>query len=349
MDTRDNTSRSPSSEPADLERQREELRLWAQKNKAFLDIFLDAFAIVDTTNTVIDFNIAFTELCGESYRKILKIGDFSTLLKLEQSPSQMVFDSKKAIRMDEVKGSSKAFPHLQLIIGGIPLFSEPVNDIIGALLTIRNVSAESELQKKYYERKEESVMDGLTRLFNKVYTEMMLDKFVKTALREPNVNITVMMCDIDHFKKVNDTYGHQAGDHVLTTVAQLLKGESRESDIVGRFGGEEFMAILYSTDQPGAKVFAERFRKRIETTKILFSGKHIPVTVSLGTSTFNKRWERGSDNSNAVKTLIAQADAALYFSKANGRNQTCQFENLPTEQASAAANAATQVRAGKGK
>jgi len=327
MDTPNNTSPSLSNEAA--EEIREQLRLWAQSHQYLLQIFLDAFAIVDVTGRVVDFNVAFTELCGESYRKVLKIGELKQLIQIEQEPLQQVITQRKPIRLDELKGSSKAYPSLSLILGAVPIFAAD-ETILGALMTIRNVSAESELQKKYDERKEESVMDGLTRLFNKVYTENQLARMVKNALREPQV-VSVIMCDIDHFKKVNDTYGHQAGDHVLASVAQMLKGESRETDVVGRFGGEEFTAILYNSDQAGTKIFGERFRKRVESTQILYEGKHIPVTVSLGSATFLQKWAPGVESEGLSKELIARADAALYFAKANGRNQICQAENLAAD------------------
>lgn len=327
MDTPNNTSLSLDS----LEGERQALRYWAQENHALLEVFLDAYVIVDRTNTVIDFNVAFTELCGESYRKILKTGDFCTLIKTEhcpdKCPARQTIHNNKPTRLDEIRGSSKAFERLQLIIGGIPIH-HPSGKLLGALLTVRNVSAENELQKKYDERKEESVLDGLTRLYNKVYTELMLGKMIKGALRE-GYPLSIIMSDIDHFKKVNDTFGHQAGDHVLAKVAGILKTSARDSDIVGRFGGEEFTAILFSTDQTGTNIFAERFRKSVEATQIEFQGKKIPVTVSLGTATFQQKWYPGLDVDQCVSELVGRADAALYFAKANGRNQTCQSENLP--------------------
>jgi len=214
-----------------------------------------------------------------------------------------------------------------MIFGGVPIHSDK-GEVLGALITIRNVSADSELQKKYDERKKESVIDGLTRLFNKTYTENTLLRVIKTSLRDFQ-GLSVVMCDIDHFKRVNDTYGHQAGDFVLSTVAQMLKGETRDTDICGRFGGEEFMVILCNSDVKGAMIFAERFRKRVASTQILFEGKHIPVTVSLGTSSFTERWIPGMNAEKSMKDLVSHADTALYFAKANGRNQTCQFESLP--------------------
>lgn len=338
MGTQDNTSPLSANAATKTEEElAEELRLWVQRHRDVVDVFLDAFCVVDRNNRVVDFNVAFTELCGESYRKILKIGNFCDLLKTElcpdQCPSRQVFVSEKAIRLDELEGSSKAYPQLQLIIGGIPVRSDD-GTLLGSLLTVRNVSAESELQKKYYERKEESMIDGLTRLYNKVSTENMLHRMVASVLRDPIPQpLTLLMCDIDHFKKVNDTYGHQAGDYVLSTVAQMLKGESRETDVVGRFGGEEFTVILVKSDLPGAHIFAERFRKRVEATEIIFDGKRIPVTISVGTATFAEKWQPGVSIERCVKELVNRADTALYFSKANGRNQVCQYENLPDNKA----------------
>ena len=331
MDTPNNTSPSPNNSEAALAASDEKLRLWVQKHQQLLEVLLDAFCVVDLHNRVVDFNVAFTELCGESYRKILKIGDFCTLLKTEQCPSQcparQVVDGPKSVRLDELSGSSKAYPTLRVILSGVPICADD-GQAIGSLLTIRNVSAESELQKKYDERKAESVTDGLTRLYNKMYSEAMLLKFIKGSLRETQ-GLSVLLCDIDHFKKVNDTYGHQAGDYVLAMVAGLAKATSRDSDIVGRFGGEEFIIVLNNTDREGARTFAERFRERVAEKEFIFEKTTIPVHVSVGTSTFLEKWTDGSSPEVMMKDLVAKADAALYYAKANGRNQVRQFEELP--------------------
>lgn len=323
---------SPSRNKGDTGRA--QLDAWLQKNRPLLDIFLDAFCVVDAENRVVDFNDAFTELTGESYRKALKIGDFCALLKTPscpiECPARQVIAQNKPLRIDELKGETKAYPDLQMILGAVPITGEDGTPI-GALLTIRNVSAESELQKKYEEKKKDAIVDGLTQLYNKAYTEGMLLRSVKTALRQGDTHkLSVVMCDIDHFKKVNDTYGHQAGDHVLATVAKTLKDAARDTDVIGRFGGEEFVCILNSTDAEGALIFCERFRKKIETMKIMHDGVHIPVTVSLGTATLVKAWAGGTEATFAMKEIVNRADTALYFAKANGRNRCCQFETLPS-------------------
>lgn len=300
-----------------------------------LEVFLDAYCIVDVSNQVIEFNTAFEEMCGESYRKIKKIGDFCNLIKTElcphQCPAKQIMVSQHSLRIDEIKGISKAYPTIAMIMGGIPILSED-GFVLGALITIRNVSAESELQKKYDEKKKDSVTDGLTRLYNKVYTETIFSKMLKASLRD-KMPLSIAMCDIDHFKQVNDKFGHQAGDYVLALVAQMFKGQSRETDIIGRFGGEEFMAVLYNTDQTGAKIFCERFRRRVESSEVSFDGRPIPVTVSLGTASSRTIWTPNTDVDFLSKELITNADTALYLAKANGRNRTWQFEDIPKKKA----------------
>jgi diguanylate cyclase (GGDEF)-like protein len=326
MGTPSNISPSPNSAE-----ERAKLELWVQEHQSLLDLLLDAYCVVDRSNRVTHFNVAFTELCGESYRKVTKIGDFCSLVHTEfcpdRCPAKQVMTSPKAIRWDEVRGASKAFPELNMILSGVPIKGSD-GRMLGSLITIRNVTAEMLLQKKYDERKRESLIDGLTGLFNKVYAEEYLAGMVKTSLRD-SIPMSVIMCDVDFFKKVNDTHGHQAGDFVLTRVAQILKSESRDTDAVGRVGGEEFMAVLYKNDPVGARTFAERFRKHVESTVISYQGTQIPITISIGTASFGEIWKPGMDPAVIAKDLIRRADAALYAAKRGGRNRSCQWETLP--------------------
>ncbi|GLS27264.1 GGDEF domain-containing protein [Marinibactrum halimedae] len=131
--------------------------------------------------------------------------------------------------------------------------------------------------------------------------------------------VSLIMFDIDHFKKVNDTYGHQPGDDVIKSVASLVLETKRDIDIAGRYGGEEFGIILANTCADSAKVFAERLRQRVEQT-VVDTGEHkIQFTISLGIS------EASSDIDN-YKAWLKQADAALYASKRGGRNQSSVYK-----------------------
>ncbi|MFM8268772.1 MAG: GGDEF domain-containing protein [Pseudomonadota bacterium] len=303
----------------------EPLEIWIEEFRNILEVFLDAYCVIDIAGRVVDFNLAFTELIGESHRKILKIGSFVELVKLNSdiNPCIEVMVTEKAFRLDEILGSTKAYPELKLIIGAVPIFSKS-KEVIGALITLRNVTAEHALQLKYDEKKKDSVTDGLTCLYNKVFMEEIITKAIKNSLRDSRP-LTVVMCDIDHFKKVNDTYGHQAGDYVLKMVAKTLQNIMRETDQAGRFGGEEFVILLNNCTEQGAHIFAERFRKAIEKTLFIFEGKRIPITLSQGTSTLNMTWQDGLNPETLRTEMIQQADAALYQAKHQGRNRVVQF------------------------
>ena len=119
--------------------------------------------------------------------------------------------------------------------------------------------------------------------------------------------------DIDHFKNINDTYGHACGDLVLKSVAQTIRGLLRKYDIFARYGGDEFLTLLPETDLPGATVVAERFRKKIEAMSVQFADITIKVTITLGVSKFDPRL--------GVERSIQLADKALYQGKEGGRNQ----------------------------
>ena len=131
------------------------------------------------------------------------------------------------------------------------------------------------------------------------------------------------MFDIDFFKKVNDTYGHPVGDLVLINIARTAAGAVRSSDIVSRYGGEEFAVILPETDQSGLKVFAERLRRSIEKMTSEAEGKKIDVTISVGGVTYIPEMPEITK-----KLLVDTADKALYASKENGRNRVTVFDPL---------------------
>ena len=155
--------------------------------------------------------------------------------------------------------------------------------------------------------------DGLTGLYNHDYFQSMLQQELLQSQRQLR-NLSVIMIDIDHFKKFNDKWGHQVGDLVLKKVARSIQATCRESDIVARYGGEEMVVILPETNPQMAVKVAERIRKQIENVPIQFDNQNLNVTASLGVSSL-------SAEVKDKEILIKKADAALYNSKDRGRNQ----------------------------
>ena len=162
-----------------------------------------------------------------------------------------------------------------------------------------------------------SKTDHLTQLNNRGAWEGYLEKEFSRSKRSKHV-CSVVMFDIDHFKKVNDTYGHQAGDEVIRRTAALLKDTMRITDIAGRYGGEEFGVILVDTKAEDALIFTERLRKRIEMEVVEYEEFKIKFTVSLGVSEL-------TEDCDDYKLWLERSDKALYVCKESGRNQSKVF------------------------
>ena len=165
-----------------------------------------------------------------------------------------------------------------------------------------------------------SMTDGLTGIANRRALEEKLKDMFEHSLRlhEP---LSIVMCDIDRFKSVNDTYGHQAGDDVLKQFAQVLHHEAREIDKVGRYGGEEFMLLLPGTVLDAAVTFAERVRHCIESHTFEFEGGSLKRTMSCGVAAWPHPKIQQTDG------LIKAADDALYVAKKTGRNRVIRFDS----------------------
>jgi diguanylate cyclase (GGDEF)-like protein len=158
-----------------------------------------------------------------------------------------------------------------------------------------------------------------------------LDEHLGAAQRYGR-KVSLLLCDIDHFKSVNDTYGHPVGDQVLKGVARILAKEARTTDVVARYGGEEFAVVMPETDTAGALVIAERIRERIAALVTPTEQGPLTVTMSLGVATF-------PDDAEAKGALVEKADGCLYHAKRHGRNQSVSAAQLkgPRRQAPATA------------
>lgn len=158
-----------------------------------------------------------------------------------------------------------------------------------------------------------SVLDGLTNIYNRRYLDQRMSQELADSRRHSKP-LTVALLDLDHFKSLNDTYGHQAGDQVLCDLTDIISGELREHDVLARYGGEEFALILAGTSSEDGLQLAERLRATIADRDFVYKDQVLPVTISLGQATFP---QDGDDR----MTLLRAADKALYKAKEAGRNR----------------------------
>jgi diguanylate cyclase (GGDEF)-like protein len=175
-------------------------------------------------------------------------------------------------------------------------------------------SMEGGLQGLAARLKEESIRDSLTRLFNRRHLDEQLAIEMQFARRH-GTELSVIMVDVDNFKRVNDLHGHAAGDDVLTAVAGRLRAGMRVEDMLARFGGEEFTAVLRTTDLAASRVVAERLRRLVEATVIRTPTVELAITISAGCASLS---ETRAETSEA---LLAAADRRLYAAKRAGRNR----------------------------
>jgi diguanylate cyclase (GGDEF)-like protein len=165
------------------------------------------------------------------------------------------------------------------------------------------------LQNAMSEMEQMSMVDGLTKVYNHKYMYDRLDQEIQEA-RRYGKRLSVVMVDIDHFKKVNDHYGHQVGDYVLSELAVFIKNSLRSIDIVGRYGGEEFMVILPETELEQGHMVADKIRQRVESLR--WEYEDLKITISGGVT----EWMEES-----ALELVKRADDLLYKAKNNGRNR----------------------------
>jgi len=177
----------------------------------------------------------------------------------------------------------------------------------------------SEIQALQAQLREQVIRDPLTGLHNRRFLAESLEHEVARAQRE-QTPIAFAIMDIDHFKVVNDTHGHRAGDSVLEALAGLLRTASRRGDIICRYGGEEFTVLMPSMSRESALRRAEEWRERFAAMRTHFADKEIRATLSIGVALFPLHGQTGED-------VLRAADAALYQAKSRGRNRVCLAES----------------------
>lgn len=296
------------------EHKQDEIKL--QMFRALLDNSIDAIEVLDpVTMRLLDVNETQCRKLGYSREELLsmKITDLDAGLTADQMREIRALIQKNGEAQFETMQRRKdntIFPvevSTKLLELDKPYLLSIVRDITPRKL------AEAEVQKLQEQLREQAARDPLTGLFNRRYLDEAIARELARAVRYKQP-IGIVMCDLDHFKRINDTHGHLAGDEVLRVFAELLKEHARGSDIVCRFGGEEF--VMFLPDMPPAAAYqrAEQLRTELAAKRITLGAAVIQVTASFGVAAF-------PENGKTVDSLISAVDTAMYQAKEAGRNR----------------------------
>ncbi|MCA9539900.1 MAG: GGDEF domain-containing protein [Myxococcales bacterium] len=201
-------------------------------------------------------------------------------------------------------------------VAGVPVTRAPLRDgdLIKIGSTIFKFLSTSNVEAAYYEEiYRMAIFDGLTQIHNRRYFEEFVEREISRCRRHSR-DLSLLLFDIDHFKQINDRYGHLSGDYVLRTLAGRVSRRVRREELFARYAGDEFVLVLPETGADDAIKFADVVRRIVDETDFRFDGRKLPVTISVGVGAFTR-------DMVSPAQLVAAADAALYRAKERGRNQ----------------------------
>lgn len=268
-----------------------------------------------------------------AYLVVLAGSNVGEMYKLDEAEVLIGRASNAAIRLND-EGVSRR--HARIVRDGDAIVVEDLQSANGTLVNGEPVTrraladgdkvmlgSTSVLRFGYHDEVDESfqqqmfdaaLRDGLTKAYNKKFFSDRLESELAYAKRH-NTHLSLLLFDVDHFKRVNDTYGHLAGDHVLVQLARLTQSTIRTEDVFARYGGEEFAVYCRAVPLETAGIVAERLRALVERTAFEHEGRRLPVTISIGVAAFP------IIPANTGPELVAAADEALYEAKRCGRNR----------------------------
>jgi two-component system cell cycle response regulator len=284
-------------------------------------------------------NATLRELLGLYNYEVLEVNDSDSAIRLLQETlvdAQLIsvelpeggFEASQKIRehlsLEDLPlafVTSAEYDHTMLMeaqfYGAMFLMRKPyaaVEALTQLSSMIRIKFLQDELKQHFAELERLASTDPLTGMFNRRLLFIRLEQEL-ARVKRVSADLCLAYLDIDHFKHINDTYGHLAGDEILRRLSRVMNTVLRKSDVMARMGGEEFLIMLPDTGEEGARYIAERLRAVISETLFDFEGQQIPVTVSFGVV------HAGPENDDEPDDLVRKADQALYYSKHHGRNR----------------------------
>jgi diguanylate cyclase (GGDEF)-like protein len=259
----------------------------------------------------IDYHAPFRERAQKMFK--LDTGSIDDIL--EQANGEVASAAKYfGLNIEGTASVPEILQQANIELSLLNMSYEQINrELVQSKMQLEKLTAELEEKNAYLE--EIANLDGLTQIYNHRYFQEFLDREINRSIRQEN-ELSLILTDIDNFKKFNDFYGHQAGDYVLKELAALCTGVIREYDLMARYGGEEFVFVLPETDQEEALIVAEKLRSAIEQHPFHYDGDDYRVTSSFGVAVFS-----GTGKPMKKTELIERADKALYTAKKKGRNR----------------------------
>lgn len=290
-------------------------------DKTILDYLYDGVYIVDKDRKIVYWNFSAEKLTGYSSGEIIGSNCYDNLLNHTNSEGVLLCRREcplamtikdGALREAEVYLQHKSGHRIPVIVRISPI-SDAAGEIIGAVEIFSDNSRKEQLLEQLAQFKELALLDSLTGLGNKRYVEIELSSKINEMRKLGRPFFGVLFADIDHFKRVNDQYGHDIGDKVIEMVAKTIKNSVNHKGIAFRWGGEEYMAIINTYLQKDLCKIAERVRALTEQSVFRLGSNDIRVTVSVGATL--------AVIEDTDETLVKRADELLYLSKKTGRNK----------------------------
>jgi diguanylate cyclase (GGDEF)-like protein/PAS domain S-box-containing protein len=297
-----------------------------------IDNMQDGVLVLDARHRIVDINPAMERLIGERASSLISRNAFDILGHWINHPDDLLggLETRTEMRIPNA-------PSRYLDLRVTPLF-DAYERLNGRLIVFRDVTERKDVERKLRnansrlqtqlieigllqsQLREQAIRDPLTNLFNRRYLEETLDRELARAARE-RYSVCIMMIDIDHFKQVNDTYGHEAGDAMLKDMADALAGHSRRGDFACRFGGEEFVIVMPNINMDVAYERAEALRESLNSLRVPYGRYSLSATFSMGIACYPA-------NGETRDSLLRAVDKAMYAAKDAGRDHIRSFDDL---------------------
>jgi diguanylate cyclase (GGDEF)-like protein/PAS domain S-box-containing protein len=303
---------------AEIKRTQDTLRQALDYAETLIRSSPDGILAVDRNFRVTEWNLLMEQMSGMSRERALgqHLNDVPFMKETGEAARVMEFIDGDGAEPREITYRPPGTDKVRFFESLMAPLRSSTGEVLGAIVRIRDIG-----ERRRAEQAEElASRDSLTGLYNHRTFYSLLSEEIARAQRY-NRPMSLLMLDIDHFKRINDTYGHQAGDAILKGLSDILVKQARTIDIVCRYGGEEFMAILTETDATAAMIIAERLRLTVEHQRFdIGDQRSIAMTVSIGVVAYPQQ-------ACSPEGLVKAVDTALYAAKGSGRNRVCHYES----------------------